>query len=422
VPRTSITFIWLIAVCFPLSNIEEASLKIFIASRERIWIVIVAEKAKNNLNKNYNKLGMKILHLSDNGLPDARVERAALTGKREGHITSFAGPFVKGTALSVKSFDKSFTMPFNKFANAKVPSYWRVLKRKLSEILSEYRPDLIHAHNIVAAKLASESSIPFLYDDHEYWSKRCGVFAKIWKPNKMYIKWLWTRWENEVLRKAFATITVSNTIAEEHGTICSCVYVVPNFPSRIETQMLEPNLYGENHLSSVYIGSDFSPSLAGRSSPYRNLEGYLEIFNHNDIGTLTVIGDSNLSSSQNINSLGSLPHQLMMEELTKHHIGLLPWKKHWYHRYCNPNKPYEYAHAGLLVLATSDFINVKRHLKKFCVLFNDEYELKKLLLYYVDNLNEVRRIRSKIRNFALENLIWEKQCEPEILKAYTCAG
>jgi len=361
---------------------------------------------------------MKILHLSHNGLPDLRVERTARTGKKVGHTISFAGPFVKGTGLPGDSFENFYALPFNKFANAKIPFYWGALKRKLSKILDAYNPDIIHAHNVIAAKLASEFSIPFIYDDHEYASKQCKVNARIWKPNKMYIQWLWSRWEREVLHKTFATITVSRTIAKEHKKICEHVFVTSNFPSFTETEKLRLDFRINELLSSVYVGNDFSraPELRGT---HRDVEGFLQIFHHDNVGTLTVIGDSKLTSLRNINSLGFLPHSLMMEELTKHHIGLLPRKKHWYHQYSNPNKPYEYAHAGLFVLTSSDFVNVKNNLGRYCITFSDPYELKELLLHYVNNLDEIYELRPKIREFAVKNLTWDEKCEPEIIRAYS---
>ena len=361
---------------------------------------------------------MKILHLSHNGLPDMRVERAGRTGKERGHTIAFAGPFVKGTGLSAESFERFYTLPFNKFANAKIPSYWGALKRKLSQILSKYHPDVVHAHNIVAAKLASEFSIPFVYDDHEYASKQCKVKARIWKPNKMYIKWLWARWEKEVLRKTSATITVCKTIAEEHKRFCDYVFVAPNFPSLAETESLKLDLKNNKRLSSVYVGRVFSHSPKD-VVPHRDVEGLLKIFSCDNVGTLTVIGDADLPSSQNVDSLGFLPHQAMMKELTQHDIGLLPWKRHWFHRYCNPNKPYEYAHAGLLVLTVSDVPCVIQNLRGYSVPFNDYDELKELLVYYSENLDEVRKLRTKIWKYAQKNLIWEKECEPKILHVYS---
>lgn len=363
---------------------------------------------------------MRILHLYSGGLPDLRVERNAQTAKKKGHNTCFAGSFVKGFGLPTKVFDEFYELPFNSLSNVNFPPCWIALRRKLSQILREYCPDLVHAHNIIAANLISDFRVPFVYDDYEYWSKHSEARAhiKYWRPVKIFKKWLYTKWEKKVLGKASAVIATCKTVAEEHRIFNNRVYVTPNFPSRIETESLEPYFNEYKRLSSVYVGRDCSQS-PERRDPYRNVEGLLEIFRQDSIGTLTVFGDPDLSSSRNINSIGFLPHKMMMMQLTQHHIGLVPWKKHWLLKYKQPNKPYEYAHAGLLVLTISDLINVVENLGKYCVAFNDIHELKQLLQYYTNNLNEVNTLRSKIREFALNNLTWEKKCEPQILRAYS---
>lgn len=360
---------------------------------------------------------MNVLHVSNNGFPDTRVERAARTAKKDGHVVSFAGPYVD-KAHSVNIFDLSFELPFNKLSNSAIPFYWGVLRRKLSEVINDFNPDIIHAHNVVAAKLASETGIPFIYDDHEYWSKRCKIFANIWNPNKLYLKWLWTRWEDEVLRKAKAIVAVNEMMAKEHRNRNKKVFVVPNFPSIEETEYLKPNFDTAYRLSSVYIGNDFSLLQEGKNLAHRNVDEIIDFFNQNDVGSFVIVGDDRLPSSVNVNSLGFLRHDKMMRELTKHHIGLLPWKKHWYHKYCDPNKPYEYAHSGLLVVAASDFLNVKNNLGNYCILYDDLNELRNILSYYGNNLEELHSLKKKIRIFAIKNLTWEKRCEKNILKAY----
>jgi len=363
---------------------------------------------------------MKILHLSHNGLPDTRVERAALTGINAGYDTCFAGPFVKNTHLPVKVFNELYEVPFDRFANVRIPPYWKTAKRRISRILTECQPDFVHAHNIVAARLISEFAVPFIFDDHEYWSKQCQLRASPWKPQRMFIKWLWTRWEEEVLSKASATITVSETIAEEHEELCNNVYIAPNFPSLIETKLLRLDDHNVEELSSIYVGlADFSHSKKHMLVPHRNTKGVVQIYNDDSAGTLTVIGDPDLQSSENIKSLGVLRHQTVLKEMTRHQIGLLPWKKHWYHKYCNPNKPYEYAHAGLFVITVSDLVCVIQRLQNYCATFDDFDGLSELLHYYAGNLEEILGLRHKIREFALRNLVWERECEPEILRAYS---
>lgn len=360
---------------------------------------------------------MRVLHLSHNGLPDTRVERSALTGKRNGYVTAFAGPFINDFNI-LNSFDKDFKIPFNRYANIKIPYYWGILKKSFSKVLKEFKPDIIHAHNIVAGKVANEYEIPFIYDDHEYWSKQAELRLGFWRPQRRFIKWLYLRWEKEILTKA-PVITVSETIAEEHRKINSHVYVTPNFPSRVETEAIRLNIRGEP-LSSIYTGlADFSNAEKGIVIPHRNVKGVTDIFNRGHVGNLTVIGDPKLSSSQNVFSLGVMSHQKLMTELAKHHIGLMAWKKHSYHKYCNPNKPYDYAHAGLLTVLGSDLPIVKSNLKEYSITFNDFGGLEELLIYYADNVEEINKIRDEIRAFALKNLLWEKRCDTQILKAYS---
>jgi len=135
-----------------------------------------------------------------------------------------------------------------------------------------------------------------------------------------YKEWLTKRWEKEILEKASAIITTAKTVARRHRTYNSHVFVVPNFPSLTESKKIKINEIETKHLSSVYSGKpDFS-----QPQPHRNVTGLTEIFKQNKVGTLTIIGDNKSLTNPPIISLGFLPHQEMMKELTKHHIGLLP--------------------------------------------------------------------------------------------------
>ena len=359
---------------------------------------------------------MNILSLSHDPLPDSRVEKAAYTAKKKGYTVFFAGPRVFSFAYPVKVFKQTYSIPFQRKANLKIPPYWNRLKKSLKKVILECKPDLIHAHNIIAGKLACELDIPFVYDDHEYWS----ISADAKRKTKLYHilshpykKWLIKRWEKEILEKASAIITTTKTVAIEHRNYNSHVFVVPNFPSLVESKKIKLNVVEIKHLSSVYLGNDLS-----QSQPYRNVIGLTEIFKQNNVGTLTIIGDKKLPTNQPIISLGFLPHQKMMKELTKHHLGLIPWKKHWLHKYKDPNKPYEYAHAGLLTISTSSMTNVVINLKEFIKTIEDYKDLLELLIYYSDNLIELLEMKPKIRNYALKNLIWEKN-ESKILEAYS---
>ena len=115
---------------------------------------------------------MRILYLNLS-LPDHRVEKAAYIAKKNGHTIFYAGDIKKnykpskvfGSELFKEYFKISFSAKNNLGFNLKP------LIKKLKEIHKEFDFDIIHANNIYCANLASKLDIPFVFDDHEYFSQ-----------------------------------------------------------------------------------------------------------------------------------------------------------------------------------------------------------------------------------------------------------
>ena len=225
---------------------------------------------------------------------------------------------------------------------------------------------------------------------------------------------MWTKWEKELV-SLYPTITVSNRIADDFKKIGGSkkILVIPNFPLFSEISWLsKPEFH--SMLSSVYAGSDGNST---QMFANRNLAGFFETFNsRNDIGPLTVLGWKD-DSTKNIKYLGYLGRQEMFAAMSQHSIGFIPWKKHWSHYFVNPNKPYEYAHAGLLVMCTSSLTTLIETLKDNCITFDDDQHLVTELQHLNGNMEDLYKRRIKIFDFARENLIWEKY-ENNISTAY----
>jgi hypothetical protein len=134
------------------------------------------------------------------------------------------------------------------------------------------------------------------------------------------------------------------------------------------------------------------------------MDGLIDMFNNNNIGSLTLIGVKG-ESSKKVKCLGFLPRDSMYNEMFKHSIGLMPNRRHWLHRYRDANKPYEYAHAGLLVMCVSSFESVISNFKGNCCTFEDYEEMKQKLLYFKDNLEELYNRRLRTLDFARNELI-----------------
>jgi glycosyltransferase involved in cell wall biosynthesis len=377
---------------------------------------------------------LKILHLSNEGLPDWRIEKYAITALNLGHELIFAG--LKPVNYGRDTFSKLYEVNWTSKARYGIPNYWHAVKKQINDILQETRPDLVHAHNIFSARMMLEFDLPFVYDDHEYWSKQSQFLLEMEKLNKnkktplnrlpvdllrqtktrivnYHVIRLWSKWEREVV-SSVPTITVSDEIANGLKIVGDNekVFVVPNFPMRNEIDGFEKPKFLDK-LSSVYAGSDGHNK---KKYPNRNIEGLFDIFDQHDIGKLMIIGWIG-KSNEKIRYSGYLDRQDMFNEMSNHSLGLIPWKKHWSHNYTSPNKAYEYAHAGLLVMCTDSFSTIRATLKENCVTFENYDDMVSKLLYFKNNMGELYQKRINIFEFARQNLLWEN-FEKRIMDIY----
>jgi glycosyltransferase involved in cell wall biosynthesis len=376
---------------------------------------------------------MRILHLSDDGLPDWRVEKSALTAKKAGHEVYFAGRLDNNAKSTI--FSEIHRINWTAGAMVGIPYYYHRVKRQIEKLVKQLGPDIIHSHNIGSAKISHDLGLPAVFDDHEYFGMLSRVNAENIKlqntqnlksgfdriKQNMKASFIsqqsisnWTNWEKELVL-SLPTITVSEQIANELREVADGktkeIIVVPNFPLEAEISFKEPQDHG--HLSSVYAGGDSKH----KQVTNRDISGLTNLFADNDIGNLTIIGWEHAESSEKYKATGFLPRDKMFSEMIQNSIGLIPWKKHWSHPFLNPNKAYEYAHAGLFVMLTADLRSVVSTLEDNCLTFEDYEDLASKLEYFRSNTDELYERRLKIFNYARKCLIWEKH-EQKIMDAY----
>jgi glycosyltransferase involved in cell wall biosynthesis len=384
---------------------------------------------------------MRILHLSDHvlqgGIISWRIEKSAISALKRGYEVFFGGP--KNSISAKETFDKIYEINWTARARRAFPYDWHCVKKQVRNVLVEVRPDIIHANNIFSAKMTSEFGLPFVYDDHEYWStyvkrqiesynsrknnnynSNDNGLRKIIRSlvmrflNSNFLR-LGIKWEKELVSST-PTITVSNNIAEDLMELGNTkkVFVTPNYPLIEETKDI-PDPYPRNELSCVYAG------IEGKSMPHRNIEGFVDTFSKREIGNLTMMGIEDTNDNQRLNPrvryAGFLPRTKMYEEMNNHCVGLIPFKKHWSHKFISPNKAYEYAHAGLFVMCTSSLVTISDILKENCITFDNYDEMASQLSHLKNNPGDLYDKRIKIFRFAKSNLIWENH-EKKIFNAY----
>jgi len=355
---------------------------------------------------------LRVLHLSHAGLPDERVERAAWSSRLNGDEVCFAGPKFEELSLPSDPFLAKQRIVFSLGSNLGEPLSTSRLDKRFKRIISEAKPDLVHAHDIFAARLAVRAHVPFVYDDHEYWSREATANAGLLDLSATYKSMLWSSWEHSVLCQAQATIVVSEPTAAEHAKRTRKVYIVPNFPRKAEIQSISKPEQGEE-LRSVYVGTCTAPF-----TRFRDTSGLTDMFQKGGVGSLTVIGDNRLRSAPSVVSTGRLSHSEMMRTMSGCHLGLVPWKKHWFHPYCNPNKAYEYAHAGCLVMVTSSLTQVRSTLADRCMTFEDQDAMVSMLSELKPRAGDLIEQRQDMQAYARDNLIWDKY-DSVLKEAYT---
>jgi glycosyltransferase involved in cell wall biosynthesis len=362
-----------------------------------------------------------------------------------GHEVEFGGSKQTGDFRS--TFSKVYEIDWPEAAKYGIVFYWHHVKKQIEKIICDSRPDIVHAHNIFAAKIISEFGIPFVYDDHEYTSVYARGLAEsvklndanykymlkynsssLSKTNKfvrkltwnLFLKYhainLWSKWENEILSTSCPVIVTTDTVASElrkRRRNIDRIFVVPNYPMNSECKNLEKP-YFHRILSSVFAGTETLYSTGAYA--HRNLDGLPSIFTNNEIGNLIMIGLDGESSAK-IKYLGFLPRKSMYEEMMKHSIGLMAYRKHWSHHYKSANKAYEYAHAGLYVMCTSSFTSIIDSFNGNCAVIEDYDDLVSQLKSYINNPEELYKKQLKSFNFARNNLVWEK-CDDNIFSAY----
>jgi len=315
-----------------------------------------------------------------------------------------------------------------------IPYYYCRVKRQIEKLVKQVRPDIVHSHNIGSAKISHHLGLPMVFDDHEYFRMLSLVNAENIKfqnrvqltsglkrtIQSMKLSFIsrqsisnWTKWEKELV-SSVPTITVSEQIAQElkmDNERGKDIFVVPNFPMEAEaTEFSEPKSH--KYLSCVYAGGDSKQ----KQVTNRDISGLTNLFVDNDIGNLTIIGWE-AESSEKFKATGFLARDKMFSEMSQNSTGLIPWKKHWSHPFLNPNKAYEYAHAGLFVMLTSDLTSVINTLGENCLRFEDYDDLASKLEYFKTNMDDLYEKRLKIYNYARTNLVWEKH-DKKILDAY----
>lgn len=364
---------------------------------------------------------MKILHLSDEGLPDIRLDRYAYIISKMGYESYFYGNTENKDKHSFNFFKETETKRIPSSVNLGFPFFYQNYRKKFKDSYKKLKPDIVHAHNLISAKICLDLNIPYIYDDHEYWKYqvkarnkvKISLFSKRKFTNKLFTLRI-KQWEKKVIKNAETVITVSETIANDHRLINPNSIVIPNFPCSFEINQIQ-NPPGKENILKILIISNYNSSEEKNS-----VDKYITHLSKNDID-LTIIGNYNGPDNKNLTSLGFLTTIEMYKKLPFFHVGLNTIhqgkKEVGYFKFSCPNRVFQYLHGGLIPVIHSEMSFLKTIIGEQSIFVNNENETCKFLIHMKNDSDFLKNNPGKIQKFARENLVFDNY-EKELLKAY----
>jgi glycosyltransferase involved in cell wall biosynthesis len=223
-----------------------------------------------------------------------------------------------------------------------------------------HRADVVHVHDLPAlhagALLARAWNVPLVYDAHEiYYAQQVLAPA----TRKMYY-----RKERRYIRRADVLITVNEFLArimeERHGVgpvhvLYNCADPAADFDPVRERD--------RSPLRDLVPGPGPILLYQGWISPERNVDVLIRALAHVPPARLAVIGygenvgqlrqlAGQLGLDGRVHFLGQVPSDAMLGLTVGGDLGLIPYLPiDENHRYCSPNKFFEYVQAGVPILA-----------------------------------------------------------------------
>jgi glycosyltransferase involved in cell wall biosynthesis len=310
--------------------------------------------------------------------PDLRVEKEALTLVSQGHevilfCLSYDRDFYEEDYKGIKlAHYRSNKLEYKLSALAyTVPAYHRMMKRKLSDFITRYQPQVIHVHDMVIAgaalPLAKKLGITTVLDLHENRPEIMKEYLHLQKfPGRYLIDLhVWSRRQIALAQLADRAIVVTDqarkVLARDSGKSVEHIFVIPNTPS------LDFVRHPLDNAVLARMEKTFNLLYVGDTSERRGTADMLEVVGllKEEIPSirLWVIGKSSFDSqlrelvaelqiTDQVQFEGWQPENLFPSYITGSHICLSPLKRNLHHDTTFANKVFQYMSLGRPVLVS----------------------------------------------------------------------
>jgi glycosyltransferase involved in cell wall biosynthesis len=369
---------------------------------------------------------MKILHLSDAGLPDIRPERSALYVRNKGWDVIFAGgrPIEKQI---FNAFSKTYYRYWRPSEKTGFPRSLRNVEEWVRNLIDEEKPDLIHAHDIFAGKVALNLGYPFVYDDHEIWGSRITrQGASVIKRDKTLIRRIatryamrnWRKWEPQILQSA-PVLAVSEEIVQEYRKVQPHTYYLPNVPNQQEISMIPPNTNIDDEFRIAYVSRHDVPL------SQRNDATALRLWLENRFGAKLVYIGPKIIETTEVENHGFVSHKRMLEIMATCDIALMGQQLP-VPLFSLQNRFPLFLHAGLKIIIPENMIVEAKFCHQFQIgwVWSSREDLKltltQIIKDYFKNVAQWNHDKQRIREIAGQHFIWDRYAD-QLDQAYDAA-
>ncbi len=373
---------------------------------------------------------MKILMVLEKDFPpDLRVENEIKSLIKAGHQVilacfTFTGDHRNEIWNTCKIYKKRIS-PFQYKSSVgalKFPFYFQFWRKHLEEIIRLESPDAIHIHDLPLARLGSEIKqkyrLRFTLDLHENWpaflriSKHANTFmGRILSSNAQ-----WEKYEIHSCHQADQIIVVIDEAKERLiniGIPKNKIHIVANYPVLADFDKL-PFIKKEGKQKILFY--------AGGIGEHRGLQYVIRaipaiIKDYPDI-KLKILGEGNyrpelekivkdLEVEPWVEFTGQVPYKIVLEELAKADITLIPHEKSEHTDSTIPHKLFQYMYAGKPVIS-SNCRPIERIIKSsgagYVYLWNSPDEFAAVFFVSLKNKNfSADKIKSEVeRNYSWE--------------------
>ena len=294
----------------------------------------------------------------------------------------------------------------------------------LEDLARSWQPDIFMIHEFVlllaGSRIKRKLDIPLVYDVHESHRELWDLTSSKRFPVKQLINWGLDRFERNFLKYVDRVLTVSPFIEERYRQWGRMTTLIPNFPR------LRPDA-GTKRRDPVVIYEGQISIKRGLVPLIRAFAGVLDV---RPDARLEIVGPEHLPGTGeqlqahlermgiqgNVTIDGPIPHQAILNRLTKAQIGVIPFPDHPAFHAAVPIKLFEYMLCGCAVV-TSDLRQIRRYAGDVALLIppGDVESLREALIRLLTNQNE-REDRSRRGREQVEAVYNWQQVEPLFLK------